>query len=293
MCLSLSQCLKILLASDPSDEVYVCEACGCWYETRKGLSSHARAHLRQIGVSDSDVKGSPIDLLYRIMQEEDLKPVDFEKKELASNSPPRSFSKRPPAQSPPPESSSSKRPKISEECSCVLCGEEFENRKGLASHARSHLRHIGMSELVGKNSAIDAVQDLVSSGMLEAVHPPKTNNTTSSPAAPSPAPPFPDVPAQSSGPSQSWTPFSSTSLPTSPEKIFPSPQTPVNRAPKAKKGFRLAVDPLHRKPKPEPVETEVSVQLKASTSESSSTVQNLAAAVVSAKPSESSTAENL
>uniref|UniRef100_A0A3Q0RFT8 WIZ zinc finger a n=1 Tax=Amphilophus citrinellus TaxID=61819 RepID=A0A3Q0RFT8_AMPCI len=224
---------------NPSDEVYVCELCGCWYETRKGLASHARAHLRQIGISDSDIKGSPIDLLYQIMEEEDLKPVDFEKKEeLPSNSPPRSSSKRPSTQSPPPESSSSKRPKISEECTCILCGEEFENRKGLASHARSHLRHIGMSELVGKNSAIDAVQDLVT---------------------------------QSSGPSQSWTPFSSTPLSTNPEKISQSPQAPVNRAPKAKKGFRLAVDPLHRKPKPEPVETEVSVQLKASTSESTST----------------------
>ncbi|XP_030599789.1 protein Wiz-like [Archocentrus centrarchus] len=282
----------ITLASDPRDEVYVCELCGCWYETRKGLASHARAHLRQIGISDSDIKGSPIDLLYQIMEEEDLKPVDFEKKEeLPSNSPPRSSSKRPSTQSPPPESSSSKRPKISEECTCILCGEEFENRKGLASHARSHLRHIGMSELVGKNSAIDAVQDLVSSGMLEAVHTPKTNNTASSSAAPSPAPPFPEVPAQSSGPSQSWTPFSSTPLSTSPEKISQSPQAPVNRAPKAKKGFRLAVDPLHRKPKPEPVETEVSVQLKASTSESSSPVQNLAAAVISAKPSESASTD--
>uniref|UniRef100_A0A668UB01 C2H2-type domain-containing protein n=1 Tax=Oreochromis aureus TaxID=47969 RepID=A0A668UB01_OREAU len=212
--------------SDPRDEVYVCELCGCWYETRKGLASHARAHLRQIGISDSDIKGSPIDLLYQVMEEEDLKPIDLEKtEELTSNSPSRTSSKRLSGLSTPPESSSSKRPKVSEECICILCGEEFENRKGLASHARSHLRHIGM---------------------------------TSSSAAPSPAPP-------------------------SPAASHP----PVNRAPKAKKGFRLAVDPLHRKPKPEPIETEVSVQLKTSTNESSSPVQNLSAGAISAKPSES------
>ncbi|XP_031610108.1 protein Wiz [Oreochromis aureus] len=276
----------ITLASDPRDEVYVCELCGCWYETRKGLASHARAHLRQIGISDSDIKGSPIDLLYQVMEEEDLKPIDLEKtEELTSNSPSRTSSKRLSGLSTPPESSSSKRPKVSEECICILCGEEFENRKGLASHARSHLRHIGMSELVGKNSAINAVEDLVSSGMLEAVHPPKTNNTASSSAAPSPAPPSPA--AQSSGPTQSWTSLSSTPLSTTPEKISQASHPPVNRAPKAKKGFRLAVDPLHRKPKPEPIETEVSVQLKTSTNESSSPVQNLSAGAISAKPSES------
>ncbi|XP_031720258.1 protein Wiz-like isoform X2 [Anarrhichthys ocellatus] len=231
----------ITLASDTKNEVHVCQLCGCWYGTRKGLSGHARAHLRQIGIPDSDIKGSPIQLLYQIMEEEDLKPISSEQQEGAStsNSPSRSSSKRPSNRSSPPASPPSKRPKSSEDFTCILCREKFENRKGLAIHARAHLRQIGVVDLLGKSSAIDAVQELVSNGMLEAVHPPNMNSATSSSAAP----------------------FPSTSLSSSPVKYA---RSPVNRAPKAKKGFRLAVDPLHRKPKPEPMEIEVSVQPKGS-----------------------------
>uniref|UniRef100_A0A8C2WLB3 Si:dkey-217d24.6 n=1 Tax=Cyclopterus lumpus TaxID=8103 RepID=A0A8C2WLB3_CYCLU len=201
-------------ASDATNEVHVCQLCGCWYGTRKGLSGHARAHLRQIGIPDSDIKGSPIDLLYQIMEEEDLKPISSEQQAGAStsNSPSKSSSKRPSNRSAPPVSLPSKRPKTSEDFTCILCGEKFENHKGLAIHARAHLRQIGVVDLLGKSSAIDTVQELVSSGMLEAVPPPKMNSATSSSAAPSP----------------------STSLSPSPAKYA---RSPVNRAPKAKKGF--------------------------------------------------------
>ncbi|XP_054460449.1 protein Wiz-like isoform X3 [Anoplopoma fimbria] len=246
----------ITLASDTNNEVHVCQLCGCWYGTRKGLSGHARAHLRQIGVPDSDIKGSPIDLLYQIMEEEDLKPISSEQQqqeEVTSNSPSTSSSKRPSYRSPQPTSPPSKRPKSNEGFTCILCREKFENRKGLAIHARAHLRQIGVVDLLGKSSAIDTVQELVSSGMLEAIHPPKMTSATSSSAAPSP----------------------STSLSPSPAKYA---RSPVNRAPKAKKGFRLAVDPLHRKPKPEPVEIEVSVQPKGSSADGNSPMQKSPAA---------------
>uniref|UniRef100_A0A3Q3LF89 WIZ zinc finger a n=1 Tax=Mastacembelus armatus TaxID=205130 RepID=A0A3Q3LF89_9TELE len=244
--------------------VCVCQLCGCWYETRKGLSSHARAHLRQIGIPDSEIKGSPIDFLYQVMAEEDLKPISSEQQEqLTSDSPSRSSSKRPSDLSSPPASPFSKRLKTSEECTCILCGEEFENRKGLASHARSHLRQIGVTDLLGKSSAIDTIQELV---------------TSASPAAP------PLSPASSG---QSLTPFPSASLSPSSTKSALSPQTPGNRAPKAKKGYRLAVDPLHRKPKPEPVEVEVSVQPKASSTNSSSLTQRSPDPVAAAKPQNS------
>ncbi|XP_040003310.1 protein Wiz-like isoform X2 [Xiphias gladius] len=270
---------------DTHDEVHVCQLCGCWYETRKGLSSHARAHLRQIGIPDSEIKGSPIDFLYQIMEEEDLKPISSEQQEpLTSDSPPRSSSKRPSDLSSPPVSPPNKRPKTSDECTCILCGEEFENRKGLASHARSHLRQIGVTDLMGKSSAIDTVQELVNSGMLEALLPPKTNSSSSSSAVPSTPPACPVAPTLSPALGQSQLPFPSTSPFPSPAKSTQYPEAPVNKAPKAKKGFRLAVDPLHRKPKPEPVEIEVSVQPKASSTNSNSPTKKSSTAAVASKP---------
>lgn len=264
----------------------MCQLCGCWYETRKGLASHARAHLRQIGIPESEIKGSPIDLLYRIMEEEDLKPIRSEpQKEPTLKSRPGLSSKRPSSLSCPPVSPPSKRPKTSEDCTCILCGEDFENRKGLGSHARSHLNQLGVVDLLGKSSAIETLQELVSSGVLEAIHPPKTNSKTSSPAVSSPA-----SLALSPAPGQSQTSFPSTSV--SPSRAKCTPQPPGHRAPKAKKGFRLAVDPLHRKPKPEPVEIEVSVQPDGSSTNSDSPMQKSPAAGVGSKPLDAGKAES-
>uniref|UniRef100_A0A8C6NN62 Si:dkey-217d24.6 n=1 Tax=Nothobranchius furzeri TaxID=105023 RepID=A0A8C6NN62_NOTFU len=242
---------------DNKDEVHVCQLCGCWYETRKGLSSHARTHLRQIGIADSEIKGGSIEYLYQIMEEQDLKPLSAQQQEERTPStPPRSSPKRPPDLPSPLRSPPNKRPKGPVNCTCVLCGEKFENRKGLGSHARSHLRHIGVSDLVGKRSAIDAVEQLVSSGMLEPLHLPKQKSTTSPSAAPSSAP--------------------STSS-HSPQRLF-------SKAPKAKKGFWLAVDPLLKKPKPEPLETDISVQPKPSGTNSNSAMQK-STAITSSPPS--------
>ncbi len=49
--------------------VHSCEFCGTSFESRRGLSSHARYHLRQLGVAVSDSSGAPIDLLYQLMRE--------------------------------------------------------------------------------------------------------------------------------------------------------------------------------------------------------------------------------
>ncbi|KAM9856684.1 protein Wiz [Aulostomus maculatus] len=184
------------------------------------------------------------------MEDEDLKPISNEHQEqLSTECPSRPSPKRSAELSSPATPPPSKLPRSSEACTCMLCGEEFENRKGLSSHARSHLRQIGVLDLLGKSSAIDTVQDLVSSGVLEAVHPPKMNSPTS--LAPASTPPA--EPPLSPSPGQSQTPIPSMSP--NPVKYPPIQGT---RAPKAKKGFRLAVDPLYRKPKLEPVDIDVS-----------------------------------
>lgn len=50
--------LNLTLHSDGGRELD-CQLCGAWFETHKGLSSHACAHLRHLGVSDPDAKGPP------------------------------------------------------------------------------------------------------------------------------------------------------------------------------------------------------------------------------------------
>ncbi|GLD61004.1 protein Wiz-like isoform X1 [Lates japonicus] len=305
--------------SQAASQPVMCEVCGTYFETRRGLSSHARLHLRQLGVTVSESSGAPIELLYQLVQERDgslpnikadsstpeltpLKKTAQQESRTPSAAEDNSSSYKAGArvtttpqkmdhQGSPvrlkdaaatllPSSPSALR--LSEgssssslenqtptkplwapletdapitldtpdevhvcqlcgcwyetrkglssharahlrqigiadkECTCILCGEEFENRKGLSSHARSHLRQIGVTDLMGKSSAIDTIEE-------------------------------------------SW-------------------------APKAKKGFRLAVDPLHRKPKPEPVEVEVSVQPKAYSTISNSPTQKSPTAAVASKP---------
>lgn len=48
-----------------------CEVCGTYFESRRGLSSHARLHLRQLGVALSESSGAPISLLYQLVRERD------------------------------------------------------------------------------------------------------------------------------------------------------------------------------------------------------------------------------
>lgn len=82
----LSHCLSVLiisstflflslsfLAMDVDAKDIICQLCGAWFETRKGLSSHARAHLRHFGIEYSESKGSPIDLLNRFILTDDFK----------------------------------------------------------------------------------------------------------------------------------------------------------------------------------------------------------------------------
>ncbi|XP_009695364.1 PREDICTED: protein Wiz-like, partial [Cariama cristata] len=217
-----------------------CEVCGACFETRKGLSSHARSHLRQLGVAESESSGAPIDLLYELMKQKGkpdgspMSPTLGKKsgspKDAATGSPrpallalgkagdrpsdgpinkaiksPPGFSKNlsqpgsPILKKVPPALSGSPSPKNPEEKSsklslsplqsspkaqwpqadeegplnltsgsepvrdirCEFCGEYFENRKGLSSHARSHLRQMGVTEWSVNGSPIDTLREIL------------------------------------------------------------------------------------------------------------------------------------
>ncbi|XP_039215472.1 protein Wiz isoform X7 [Crotalus tigris] len=220
-----------------------CEFCGEYFENRKGLSSHARSHLRQMGVTEWYVNGSPIDTLREILKRRaqprtntSSSPAHGQKSvtqsvlggSLEPCSPGEShmpgISKKAqqpgspmghsPTSSPPPTARKIfsglppslhkklkqdqlrmeiKREMISgglhneshlsdrgwspreemsplnlsaradpvREIRCEFCGEFFENRKGLSSHARSHLRQMGVTEWSVNGSPIDTLREII------------------------------------------------------------------------------------------------------------------------------------
>lgn len=59
---------------EPSRDIR-CEFCGEFFENRKGLSSHARSHLRHMGITEWSVNGSPIDTLWEVMRRQGTTPA--------------------------------------------------------------------------------------------------------------------------------------------------------------------------------------------------------------------------
>ncbi|XP_061876201.1 LOW QUALITY PROTEIN: protein Wiz [Colius striatus] len=225
-----------------------CEFCGEYFENRKGLSSHARSHLRQMGVTEWYVNGSPIDTLREILKRRSqprnggaasnptgpgpkamaksllgnvgsLEPrgpgeihiPSLSKKvqqsssplgQSPTSSPPPTARKMFPGLSPPflqkklkqdqlrveikremmsgglhgephpsdrawspreemsPLNLSSRADPV-RDIRCEFCGEYFENRKGLSSHARSHLRQMGVTEWSVNGSPIDTLREIL------------------------------------------------------------------------------------------------------------------------------------
>ncbi|XP_073510001.1 protein Wiz isoform X5 [Phyllobates terribilis] len=139
-----------------------CELCGACFETRKGLSSHARSHLRHLGVPESESSGAPIDLLNELAKQGKL-PKDeslLGAKKVASPQP----------GSPKTQWGEEDGPlnltvegETNRENDCQFCGAWFETRKGLSSHARAHLRHLGVNDPDAKGSPIAALNSLVKS----------------------------------------------------------------------------------------------------------------------------------
>uniref|UniRef100_A0A3B4DMR6 C2H2-type domain-containing protein n=1 Tax=Pygocentrus nattereri TaxID=42514 RepID=A0A3B4DMR6_PYGNA len=277
--------LNLTAMTDPSlrHDVHVCELCGAWYETRKGLSSHARAHLRQFGV-EIDSKGAPIDILHELLLKEEqsgrVSPLQFDNYP-PSSTPPRAAPKRPAPSSPLPEGShiapvsppplkkiktsaaavgaepegeafgqkgefswcvskftnvmlSLLSGDLSKDVSCEFCHENFKKSQSLASHARSHLRQLGITEWSVHGSPMATLRDLMA-----------RRGTTSLPKPH----PLPSTPASPPPPSTAL-PLTSGSTP-----IAKSPGSAPPRVPKARKGSRTVVP----KPKDEPLEKNISV----------------------------------
>ncbi|XP_054394684.1 protein Wiz isoform X1 [Pongo abelii] len=288
--------LNLTLDSDGGRELD-CQLCGAWFETRKGLSSHARAHLRHLGVSDPDAKGSPIDVLHGLIRRDGVQ----------IRLPPRrgtlAHPGRPPPTSaalsllpPPPPAKKAKLkaagmaspwgkqdlsaaaaagifwasdvepsplnlssgPEPARDIRCEFCGEFFENRKGLSSHARSHLRQMGVTEWYVNGSPIDTLREILK------------RRTQSRPGGP-PNPPGPSPKALAkmmggAGPGSSLEARSPSDLHISPlaKKLPPPPGSPLGHSPTAsppptaRKMFPgLAAPSLPKKLKPEQIRVEI------------------------------------
>ncbi|XP_075404562.1 protein Wiz isoform X3 [Tenrec ecaudatus] len=313
-----------------------CEVCGACFETRKGLSSHARSHLRQLGVAESESSGAPIDLLYELVKQKGLpdsplglppgltkkssspkevitgaprpgllalaKPLDAPAVNKAIKSPPGFLSKglsHPPsspllkktplalAGSPAPKNPEDKSPHLSlsprpaspkaqwpqsedegplnltsgpeptRDIRCEFCGEFFENRKGLSSHARSHLRQMGVTEWYVNGSPIDTLREIL-----------KRQQAHSRPGGP-PNPPGPShksLAKMMGGPGSSLEARGHADLHLSSlaKKLPPPPGSPLGHSPAgsppptARKMFSgLATGSLTKKLKPEQMRVEI------------------------------------
>lgn len=74
-------------------------------------------------------------------------------------------------------------PEPTKDVSCEFCGELFENRKGLSSHARSHLRQLGITEWSVNGSPIDTLREIIVRRGLPSITPLKSPKSPSSPLA--------------------------------------------------------------------------------------------------------------
>ncbi|KFO73492.1 Protein Wiz, partial [Cuculus canorus] len=173
---------------DPSTfSLMRCEFCGAGFDTRAGLSSHARAHLRDFGITNWELTISPINILKELLANSSEHPLVQAALAMEPSSPGR---EREPhglvtpksvisgAEGGVPRSPLSPFPtawvdeslQVYRDASgsepvrdirCEFCGEFFENRKGLSSHARSHLRQMGVTEWYVNGSPIDTLREIL------------------------------------------------------------------------------------------------------------------------------------
>nr|XP_014336424.1 PREDICTED: protein Wiz [Bos mutus] len=247
-----------------------CDFCGAGFDTRAGLSSHARAHLRDFGITNWELTVSPINILQELLAtsaaERPPSPLCRE-----AGVPPSGFltSRRPRlpltvpfpptwAEDPGPAYGDASGPEPARDIRCEFCGEFFENRKGLSSHARSHLRQMGVTEWYVNGSPIDTLREILK------------RRTQSRPGGPpNPSGPSPKALAKvvsSGGPGSSLEARSPADLHLSPlaKKLPPPPGSPLGHSPTvsppptARKMFPgLSSPSLPKKLKPEQMRVEI------------------------------------
>ncbi|MGH0126114.1 UNVERIFIED_CONTAM: hypothetical protein FKN15_037295 [Acipenser sinensis] len=162
-----------------------CEFCSAGFDTRAGLSSHARAHLRDFGITNWEVTVSPINILRNLFSSRpDLAfprdaapPHSPQEQEPAEEGPGSGGSlPRSPFTSPWTEEPGPLFSEASNLLTCAVCSVPFETRKGLSSHARSHLRHLGVAESESSGAPIDLLYELMKQrGKLEPLPPPQSS----------------------------------------------------------------------------------------------------------------------
>uniref|UniRef100_A0A4W4GPU4 C2H2-type domain-containing protein n=1 Tax=Electrophorus electricus TaxID=8005 RepID=A0A4W4GPU4_ELEEL len=260
--------LNLTMEVDPNKDI-ICKLCGAWFETRKGLSSHARAHLRHFGVEYSESKGSPIDLLNRLILTDDFKqrassllsdsPEDLRVHGSCVAPPSPSISTSTSTASKRPLHPSSllfKSPSLGsgiaepmKDVGCEFCGELFENRKGLSSHARSHLRQLGITEWSVNGSPIDTLREIIARRGLPCVMPVKPLKSPST--SPGPRTCLPSSPPPGGALSRLTFPFGHHS---------PSQHQPTARKMAAStSATTTSPTVVIVKPKPEPEQVEVTM----------------------------------
>ncbi|NP_001397334.1 protein Wiz isoform 20 [Mus musculus] len=247
-----------------------CDFCGAGFDTRAGLSSHARAHLRDFGITNWELTISPINILQELLATSaaELPPSPLGRE---PGGPPRSFltSRRPRlpltmpfpptwAEDPGPIYGDASGPEPTRDIRCEFCGEFFENRKGLSSHARSHLRQMGVTEWYVNGSPIDTLREILK------------RRTQSRPGGhlhpPGPSPKALAKVLSTGGPGSSLEARSPSDLHISPltKKLPPPPGSPLGHSPTAsppptaRKMFSgLATPSLPKKLKPEHMRVEI------------------------------------
>ncbi|XP_059552425.1 protein Wiz isoform X8 [Myotis daubentonii] len=247
-----------------------CDFCGAGFDTRAGLSSHARAHLRDFGITNWELTVSPINILQELLAtsaaERPPSPLGHE----PGGMPGGYLTPRRPrlpltvpfpptwAEDPGPAYGDASGPEPARDIRCEFCGEFFENRKGLSSHARSHLRQMGVTEWYVNGSPIDTLREILK------------RRTQSRPGGPlHPPGPSPKALAKvvgSGGLGSSLEARSPADLHLSPlaKKLPPPPGSPLGHSPTAsppptaRKMFSgLTAPSLTKKLKPEQMRVEI------------------------------------